>query len=248
METTTNFQQIAKDILNASVIAILNMFKNINGANFVGIRGYTNKQGEISNNVIIADFNYGNAVKSDIEILNSLSENEFSEIAEKYNVCNFSGEQYSENQQGKEYLLSGKLPKEGTKARENVLASIKTTKTLAEIRNQMVNGHLLNSDKETRSSQSEAQIDAYEKVTNSIKICKATGNIHIYALAHSKQILTEGTYPESKPTIETQQKNAIQSYCKSIGKQLPTTKYRNYIVTAEQMTEVAIKGEVIEVE
>lgn len=44
-------------------------FNGLNGAKFVGIKGYTNKQGEISNYVINGNISVYNAKKSDYETL-----------------------------------------------------------------------------------------------------------------------------------------------------------------------------------
>jgi len=48
------------------VKAILAKCILMNGSSFVGIRGYENSKGEVSNHVIIANFNYGNAVAKDL--------------------------------------------------------------------------------------------------------------------------------------------------------------------------------------
>lgn len=232
--TNTNAQKIAMEIIS--------LFTFMKGANFIGVT-YRNAYGELSKSVLIADFKYGIAVAKSIDILNSLTASDFLKIAEKYNVCNVAGIQYSNNAKGKEYLASGKLPKEGTKARIEVLESIKTTKTLATICAEMVQSYIDNANKETRSASSEAQIEAYEKVTNSIKVCKATNNVHIFALAHSREVIEAGTYPESEKLPETIQKDAIISYCKYVlGMELPTTKYRNLKVTADNLCRVKALG------
>ena len=224
---------------------IVSMFTLMNGANFIGVT-YRNQNNELSKYVLIADFNYGIAVDRSIEILKSLNENDFLAIVEKYNVNNVSGLQYSNNAKGKEYLLTGKLPKEGTKAREDVLNSVKISKSISEVCAEMISQMIANKNPETRSARSQNEIDKYEKVTNSIKINEKTNNVHIYAMAHSRIVIEEGTYSESTKTPETAQKDAITSYCKYVlNAELPTTKYRNLIVTTDQLSRVKVLGETI---
>lgn len=225
---------------------ITDLFTQMNGANFVGVRAYKNSNNEIADHVIIADFSYRNAVNKTVEILNTLTDADFTAMADKYSVNNVSGILYSNSVQGKLYLTDGKLPKEGTKARETVLNSVKTSKSLAEMRNEMVAQYIANQDVETRSAQSQAHIDAFIHITNSIKLCVATKQIHIYALHVSKNIIQEGEYEESNPKPETLQKNAIFAYCKyQLNKELPTAKYRSFIVEVDQMASVKAQGEEI---
>lgn len=238
MENTEKMTAIASEITA--------LFSTMNGANFVGIRAYRNQNNELANHVVIADFSYRNAVNTSVEILNTLTESDFSVIAEKYSVGNTSGIQYSNNAQGKLYLSDGKLPKDGTKARETVLASIKVSKSLAEMRNEIVAQFIANQSDETRSEQSKSAIATYTHITNSIKVCNETERVHIYAMHHSKEIIENGTYTENTPYPETAQKNAIFAYCKYVlERELPVAKYRNFIVEKEQMSSVKAKGEEI---
>jgi len=230
------------------VKSIIAKFRTLNGASFVGIGEYLNSHNELANYVVIADFNYGNAVSKTVDTLNSLVESDFQAIAEKYAVCNIEGTRYCNgavNQQ--KYIVEGKeLPKEGTKAREQVLKSIKVTKTLQTVCNEMVNQFIANKDKETRSTASQSAIDAYERITNSIKLCIETRQLHIYALAHSKVVLQEGEYADSEKYLETQQKEAIARYCKyQLGSELTTEKYRNFIIDPEKLVAVAVAGETV---
>jgi len=224
------------------VTKIVALFTKINGSTFVGLN-YTNKNGETANHVVIADASYFNACNTAMETLNSLTETDFSAIAEKYKVNNVSGVQYSLNAKGILYLETGKIPKEGTKAREDVLKSIKTTKTLAEIRNEMVETILKNRDKETRSERSADEIEKYEYVTNGIKVHKESGEVVIFAKAHSKVVLVEGVYTDSEKQPETLQKEAISKYCKyQLKTELPNEKFRKFCVNETQLKKVVAKG------
>ena len=202
--------------IKAIVDKIVSLFRTLKGASFVGISGYLNSAKELANHVVICDFNYGIAVNKSIDLLNKLEDSDFSAIAEKYGVCNESGIRYCNGKKNQQlYIVENKaLPKEGTKAREDVLKSIKVTKTLKEVRNQMVSQFLANRDADTRSAQSQAVADAYVHITNSIKVCKETKQIHIYALHHSKVIMEDGIYTDSEKYLETLQKEAISKYLK----------------------------------
>jgi len=231
-----------KNFIVMLVAKIVAMFTEVNGATFIGLN-YTNAKGENANHVLIADASYFNACNTAMETLNSLTEKDFSAIAEKYDVVNSSGTKYSGNVKGKLYLTTGKIPKEGTKAREEVLKSIKTTKTLAEIRDEMVSTILLNRNKETQSLRSKDECEKYEYVTNGIKVHKTTNEVVIFAKAHSKVILVKGVYKDSNKEIETLQKEAISKYCKYVlDAELPNEKFRKFCVNDEQLKRVKVKG------
>ena len=110
-------------------------------------------------------------------------------------------------------LTTGKLPKEGTKARESVLNGVKETKTIGTIVSEMVKTFKDNQNEETRSAQSKAQSDAYTPITKGVKRNVKSGRLHIWAMSHTKIIIEKGEYSNSTPGIEVAQKNAIQSQC-----------------------------------
>jgi len=228
--------------------SILANFSALNGTKFVGIREYISvKSGEVANFVVNANFSYANAVTKSVEILETLTEADFTAIANSFKVVNASGTQYGSNAGSREYLESGKLPKEGTKARIKVLEGVKETKTLATITKEMIENFNNNQNEETRSAQSIAQREMYEHITKGVKQHKETERYHIWAMAHSKEVLIDGEYSNSNPQIETLQKNAIERYCKEVlKKQLPTTKYRNFVVEENQLSEVKVTGSTIQ--
>ena len=224
---------------------IKNIIKNQEGkgANFMGIREYTSKKsGEVANFVVNFGISYGNAKTESIKILNSLSDSDFEVIASK-GVNNIGGIQYATNKGASEYLESGKLPKEGTKARASVLKGVKTTKTLAEIRDEMVKVMLDNDSEETRSNQSKGQENTYLHLGRGVKQHHETKDIYFYANSHIKDIIIDGEYDESTPNPETIQKNAISKYCKYVLKnELPVDKFRMFVVSPEQIGEVNVTG------
>jgi len=233
---------------NAQIQRLLALFSVLTGTKFVGIREYISvKSGEVANFVINANFNYGNAIAKTVEILQSLTPADFQLIEKNYGVVNSEGAKYGTNKGAVEYLENGKLPKEETKAREKVLAGVKETKRLATVCAEMIQTFLDNQNEETRSAQSKAQSEAYERITKGVKRNIKTQKLHIWAMSHSKEVLIEGEYPESNPQIETAQKNAIERYCRDIlNKQLPTTKYRNFVIEPNQLSEVKVTGDTVE--
>jgi len=230
---------------NKKIQSILESFNALNGTKWVGIKKYVSvKSGEVANFVVNANFNYGNAVNTSVEILETLTDADFSAIADRYKVVNHEGEKYGSNAPAREYLATGKIPKEGTKARIKCLEGVHETKTIATIVAEMIAQFKANQDEETRSAQSIAQREKYDHVAKSVKQHKETKRLHIWAMANWKEVLEEGEYSDSTMGIEASQKNAIERYCKEVlNKQLPTTKYRNFVVEDNQLSEVAISGE-----
>lgn len=54
-------------------IQIIIKVKKINGTSFVGVRNYTNKYGEVSNQTFLVGFSYANMLKKDLEKLTSFA-------------------------------------------------------------------------------------------------------------------------------------------------------------------------------
>lgn len=243
-----------KSEITAIAERIVALFVTIKNATFVGVRHYMNDAKEISNYVLIADFLWVKAVETTIAILKSLTDADFNKIATSEGCCNTAGIVYSDRKEGKLYLETGKIPKEGTKARDIVLGSIKTTKTLAQFRDEWVQ-QLLNNisdDKDKHSPQSIAQAETYErlyhngKIVPSIKVHRVTKKVYIWAMAHSRKVVVKGEYKDKEHKIETLQRIAIEKYCKYVlNAELPTTKYRNMIVDEQQMSKVVAMGEEI---
>lgn len=215
------------------------------GANFLGIKEYTSKtSGEIANFVVNFGISYKNAKEQSIDILNTLTDSHFTEIAKKYGVWNEVGIVYGTNKGAKLYLSEGKLPKEGTKARETALNGVKESKTLKTIVAETIIAMNNNDNDETRSNQSQANIDKYDYLGRGIKQHKENKKYYFYANSHSKQVIEAGEYKDSTPQPETAQKNAISRYCKEVlNKQLPIDKFRQFVVSPDQMTEVNVTGE-----
>lgn len=74
----------AKNPFAKLIKMIIALFANLNGASFVGIKGYTSSTtGEVANHVVIANFSYGNAVEKDLKALDNATDADVQAIADK---------------------------------------------------------------------------------------------------------------------------------------------------------------------
>lgn len=71
--------------MNTKVIKqIVSKFSELNGASFVGIKGYeSSTSGEIANHVVNANFSYENAVNKDIKSLKNISDDDIQVVMDK---------------------------------------------------------------------------------------------------------------------------------------------------------------------
>ena len=104
---------------------------------------------------------------------------------------------------------------------------------------------LIKSFKNPNEAKSRGQKDAYTIVSNTIKIHNATGNIHIYAMRMKKTILVKGEYPQTQYAYSgarplTRAKNMLRL------KYLRTGKYRQFIITPEQLESVRVNSKTME--
>jgi hypothetical protein len=97
-----------------------------------------------------------------------------------------------------------------------------------------------NQSVETQSAQSKGQQDAYINITPSIKWHIESGKVHIFAQAHSKEVLVAGTYKDVNSRELTLCQNAVKKYF-----DFRTAKFRNFIVEKDQLSGVNIDGQKI---
>jgi len=181
---------------------IIAMFANLNGSSFVGIKNYVSSStGEVSNHVVIANFNYGNAVEKDLKALQSATLKDIEAI-----------------------VTSTGFPY------ELVIQAIK----------KLTDSFIKNMNPETKSVQSKAQAEAYINITNSIRYGIATQQLYIYALSVSKQVLVKGEYKTVNSSPLTLCQNAVKKYF-----DFSTSKFRNFVVSPDQLSGVNIAGEKI---
>lgn len=103
----------------------------------------------------------------------------------------------------------------------------------------MIESFVNNQNPETQSNQSKAQQDAYIHIpgVTGIKINKETNQLHIYAMAIHKEVIVEGTYKEVNSRELTLCQNTIKKHLN-----FTTAKYRNFIVSLDQLHQVNAKG------
>lgn len=103
----------------------------------------------------------------------------------------------------------------------------------------LLDSFIANQNKETQSNQSIGQQAAYLTINNTTKLCLATGQIHIYAMAINKQVLKAGEYKN----VNSRELTLCQNEVKKVLN-FSTSKYRQFIVSKENLTAVKMQGEI----
>ena len=93
---------------------------------------------------------------------------------------------------------------------------------------------------EDRTVASQAQTDAYEHLTDGIKVCKSTDEVHIFGMIDQKNLIKSGTYKEVKSADKTLAKKAITKQLN-----LRAGKFRTFKVL--NVAEAKVSGEYFEV-
>lgn len=98
--------------------------------------------------------------------------------------------------------------------------------------NKMIDSFVNNQNEETQNNQSKAQKDSYIHIpgVNGVKINKETKQIHIYAMAIYKEVIVKGEYKPVNSRELTLCQNEIKKHLN-----FTTAKYRNFIVTPDQL-------------
>jgi hypothetical protein len=97
----------------------------------------------------------------------------------------------------------------------------------------------LNSDFSQRSNQSQAQTVAYEHITDAIKVCKSTDEVHIFGMIDQKKIIETGTF--KKPVNSSDKTIAKKFITKQLN--LRAGKFRTFVLTGAN--EVKMEGETL---
>ena len=169
METQTN-----------SVVAVA---KTIKSTSFVGVRNYENKQGEISNQTILAGISYENCLLNDFKVLQEKQKEVF-------------------------VILQNEFSKEVIeKAYQNVFTSLEKRLSSEEVKDAL----RLENDKTINLS--DGQINAYKHLAKGVKMNKETLQIHIFGLVVKKTILQPIEYKETKSRELTIVQNKIKKLC-----------------------------------
>lgn len=165
---------------NSVVVAVA---KTIKSTSFVGIRNYENKQGEISNQTIVAGITYENCLLNDFQSLQQNQKNVFNTLEKTYTF---------------ELIQT---------AYNNLLTSLEKRLSSDDVKEAL----RLENDKTIVLS--DAQKNAYNHLAKGVKQNKETLQIHIFGLVVKKTILQPIEYKETKSRELTIVQNKIKKLC-----------------------------------
>lgn len=167
-------------VKNAVVVAVA---KTIKSTSFVGIRNYENKQGEVSNQTIVAGITYENCLLNDFKVLQEKQNEVFETLVKDYS---------------NELILQ---------AYQNVYNSLEKRLSSEEVK------EALRQQNDKTIALSDAQIDAYIHLAKGVKQNKETLQIHIFGLVVRKQVLQAIEYKKTKSRELTIVQNKIKKLC-----------------------------------
>lgn len=168
------------EIKKAVVTAVA---KTIKGTAFIGVRGYTNKEGEISNYLVIGGISYEKALEHDFNALKTKQIEVIAELEKTYS---------------KEVI---------TKAFTNVYESLEKRLSSEEVKEAL----RAQGDKTIR--QSDAQSEAYITLAKGVRLHKETQQIHIFGMVAKKTVLKAIEYKATNSRELTIVQNKIKKLC-----------------------------------
>lgn len=188
-------------VKNAVVVAVA---KTIKSTSFVGIRNYENKQGEVSNQTIVAGITYENCLLNDFKVLQEKQNEVFDTLLTKKVLV----------KKDKTIALTNEIILEAYK---NLYTSLEKRLSSEEVK------EALRLENDKTIALSDAQIDAYTHLAKGVKQNKETLEIHIFGLVVRKQVLKSIEYKEVNSRDLTIVQNEIKKLC-----EFKQDKYRNY--------------------
>jgi hypothetical protein len=185
-------------------ISLVLTAKTIKGTSFVGIRNYENKQLEISNQTILVGITYENCLVHDFNALKESKETVFAELSKKYPIA------LIELAFAKVYdSLEKRLSSEDVKEK-------------------------LRLENDTTIARSDAQINAYTRISKGIKIHKESDKLHVFGLVIKKTVIKAIEYKKVNSSDLTIAQNIIKKLCN-----FKQNKYHTFIF---DKAEVKIQG------
>jgi hypothetical protein len=157
--------------------------KTIKGSTFIGVNNYSNKQGEVSNQLMVSGITYENCLVNDFNALQEKQNEVFDKLTKEHNL-ELIGTAYKKVFDSLEKRLSSDEVKEK-----------------------------LRLENDTTIKRSDAQIDAYEHLAKGIKRNKETNEIHVFGLVVRKKVVTAIEYKETKSAELTIIQNKIKKLC-----------------------------------
>jgi hypothetical protein len=157
--------------------------KTIKGTSFIGIRNYENKQGEVSNQTIIAGITYENCLINDFKVLQENKDKVFGILQKDYST---------------ELVET---------AYNNVYVSLEKRLSSDEVK------EALRQQNDKTIGLSDAQKDAYIHLTKGVKLHIETMQLHVFGLVVKKTVIKPIEYKETKSRELTIIQNKIKKVC-----------------------------------
>ena len=157
--------------------------KTIKGTSFIGIRNYENKQGEISNQTILAGITYENCLINDFKVLQENKDKVFGILQKDYST---------------ELVET---------AYNNVYVSLEKRLSSDEVK------EALRQQNDKTIGLSDAQKDAYIHLTKGVKLHIETMQLHVFGLVVKKTVIKPIEYKETKSRELTIIQNKIKKVC-----------------------------------
>lgn len=157
--------------------------KTIKGTSFIGIRNYANKQGEVSNQTIIAGITYENCLINDFKVLQENKDKVFGILQKDYST---------------ELVET---------AYNNVYVSLEKRLSSDEVK------EALRQQNDKTIGLSDAQKDAYIHLTKGVKLHIETMQLHVFGLVARKTVLVPIEYKQTNSRELTLVQNKIKKLC-----------------------------------
>jgi hypothetical protein len=170
-----------KNSTNNNVVTAI--AKTIKGTAFIGLKGYENKQGEVSNQTIIGGITYENVLVHDFNQLKEKQQKAFDTLIKDYT---------------NELILI---------AYTNLYNSLEKRLSSDEVK------EALRQQNDQTIKLSDAQKDAYIHLAKGVKLNKETNQLHIFGLVVRKQIVKAIEYKETNSKELTIVQNKIKKIC-----------------------------------
>ena len=171
------------DLFSDKNVKLVVTAKTIKGTSFVGLRDYSNAQGEVSNYTINAGISYFNVLTSDYQKLIDIQNDIVLTLKKQYPIAVVE------------------------KAYYEVLTSLEKRLSDEETKEQ------LRAEGDKTIAQSDAQINAYINLAKGVKLHKDTMQLHVFGLVVRKTILQPTEYKKTKSRELTIVKNKIKKLC-----------------------------------
>jgi len=204
--------------------AFFDKFDSLKGASFIGIEGYTNKNGEVANIGLLTNISTMNAKVRDLCKLKNVTEIDLVTYSseKKISLDVFKVALFELIESGEKNVISDFCF--WIKGQDNKAKKIEKFCKLTNIGIDVVLLSIEQSKSENiATAASQAQTNAYIHLTNGVKLHKDTMNVHVFGFFNSKTVIVPGVYP----TKNSRDKTIAKDYITKVTK-LRMTDYRQY--------------------